>query len=238
MKLDADAVNKINKLAATLRNTGLASSTQEAVEKAKEIVLGKDYSVPTIEEISEDVNEVEEDLKEDLGRKGIYFADGSDPEDAPELEDEFPDDPEVKEELARLKAIIDEPVETKAKDLDEVEEKELPVEDDMHEEPGDIELPSEEKHQMTDEQEDMFTDHNKGGDVAEEFAADVVDLGSLDDVEGDRKDLKIGILDNEDSAQELDDEDPDYDVTKEDKTVKELFAKGHKREKNDEDRSA
>jgi len=68
MKMDADTVNKINKLAATLRNTGLAKDMKEAVEKAKEIILGEDKKDEAIEEDQDEQIEVESK------DNGFYFG--------------------------------------------------------------------------------------------------------------------------------------------------------------------
>ncbi|MFH0977897.1 MAG: hypothetical protein V1837_01210 [Candidatus Woesearchaeota archaeon] len=102
MKLDVDSINKINKLAATLRNTGLASNMQEAVEKAKEIVLGKDRPLDA-DEVMKEVDQVESELREDLKSDGIYFSDGSEDEEEPvelEVYDEPSENP-VEEESAK-----------------------------------------------------------------------------------------------------------------------------------------
>jgi len=60
--LDADTVEKINTLADTLKRTGLAASMTLAVEKAKEIVLGK-RKLKKIEKIEEEMEEVQVDLR-------------------------------------------------------------------------------------------------------------------------------------------------------------------------------
>jgi hypothetical protein len=71
MKYDAESIAKINKLAATLRNTGLASNMADAVEKAKEIVLGKQHESP--QQMEHEIQEVEDELEQDLKARGIYF---------------------------------------------------------------------------------------------------------------------------------------------------------------------
>lgn len=212
--MNYDHVEKINKLAATLRNTGLCANMAEAVEKAKEIILGKNVS-KSAQEIERDVHDVEEELRDDLKKNGVYFPAGDDSqEQVVEVEEPQPKfDEFVKEHAADIESgkhvgkKSKQPVESAAsvaqdirKDLDDI--KRMQLEPDIKSGKIPVTLEVYEREPDTKEQEpaEIIVDASQPAPKA---------------------------------AESSDFDNPDYDVTKEEKTVDELFSQWEP--KKDED---
>jgi len=154
--LDAEKVEKINNLATSLRNSGLVANMADAVEKAKDIVLGPKRK-KDVAEMEKDLKQVEEDLKDpEDDIPDVVKAEAEVKEDPevvqPEDKDEDfePVPEEVPKEKVEEEATEPEVKEEEAKEEsppeEEAKEESPPEEEAKEESPPEEEAPAEEQN--------------------------------------------------------------------------------------------
>ncbi|MDP7457291.1 MAG: hypothetical protein QGH47_01060 [Candidatus Woesearchaeota archaeon] len=118
--MDIRDVEKINQLAVTLKKNGLAASMSEAVEKAKEIILGASKETESEEQVAMELAKVEEEIETISDEQNdTISSERPDDEETAELREEPQDVSEVQQELDEAEEPV---VVTQPSPVDEVSE--------------------------------------------------------------------------------------------------------------------
>ena len=210
--MDAATAEKINKLAETLKKNGLAPSMEDAIAKATEIILGRPQEKVSEQSTTEKTHEIST-TKEEVGESEII----SPAQKKVERQQELTELPTTEKVIEQVKSFSDNK-QSAQELLDELEE-----------------APEEEEDLKAEE--DEKSDEDSSEKALEEDSAkepEDSDKAKRDDETQESEQSEL----QDESPTKIDRSSPDYDITKELKTVEEIFAEEEAEDQTESDSGA